>query len=449
MSSKTLPATLALTLSLGALAQQAAPAADKPSAQLAAQRTPIVAGSEVTLSGQGFVPASRINVKYEAGANLTAGQPFTVAADGTFSGKVLLPAGALVGPHVLNVLGSERQVAEVRVTVVNDPKVALSGQGLFTQAQGKLNTGLYQLAYSAKNDALWVTAAVGREAKPSALLRVDPATLEVVRSYDVLQPGPDGAVGSAVYGVAVDDTLNTVWTTNTRANSVSVYSQADGSRLKTVAYEGSHPREVVVDGAAGKAYVSNVTTGDLSVIDTRTYAVTNIRTASAEGSQPTGLALDAAGQRLYVADLGTNSVVVIDTAKGAVAATYPLGTVGATSVAIDVPAGRLYAASQQSAELTILDLRTGAVSARVPTGLGALSVSADPAGHLAYVSNRGAGTVTVVDGRTGTVVANLATGSYPNHQLVVNGALYAVNKSLGGDDASGDRLTRLVPVGTR
>ena len=94
----------------------------------------------------------------------------------------------------------------------------------------------------------------------------------------------------------------------------------------------------------------------------------------------------------------------------------------------------------------MVDLKTGAVTARIETGLGALSVSVDPATHTVYVSNRGAGTVTVVDGTSNKVVANLQTGSYPNHQLFANGALYAVNKSLSGDDTNGDLITRLTPV---
>ena len=438
---KVLPTALLLSISLG-LAQ---PAADKPGVQISSP-TPIEAGSEINLSGKGFVPASKINVKYEAGANLTAGNPFTVAADGTFRGKVLLPAGATVGAHILNVLGSEKQMVEATVTVVNNPKVAVSGAERFKTDRSKLVQGLYQVAYSAKNDVLWVTAAMGREAKPSALLKIDPKTLDVVATYDVLKAGADGQAGFGAYGVGVDDVTNTVWVTNTRANAVSVYSQADGTLLKVLPYEGSHTREVVIDGTLGKAFVSNVNTGDISVIDTRTYAVKNVKLSAEAGSRPTGLALDPVNKRLYVADLGKNTLVVMDTAADAIVATYPLGVVGASSVGLDVPAGKAYVTSQQSAELSVVDLKTGAVTARIETGLGALSVSVDPATHTVYVSNRGAGTVTVVDGTSNKVVANLQTGSYPNHQLFANGALYAVNKSLSGDDTNGDLITRLTPV---
>lgn len=456
----TLSATLLLTLAACAptVTAQNAPAATpatapaaakpadaKPTVQVAASvvNTPIVSGSTVTISGKGFVPGSKINVKYEGGTNLTAGTPYTVAADGSFSGSLVLPAGATLGSHVLNVLGSEHQMVEAKVTVVNDPKVPLSGADLYSVTSSKLAPGLYQVDYSAKNKVLWVTSAVGRQANPSALLKVDPQSLKVLQSYDVLQAvAPDGTKGAAVYGISVDDTKDTVWVTNTRSDATSVYSQADGKLLKVISYPKSATHELKVDGAAGKAIVANASTNDVSIIDTTSYAMTNVKLSDG-GSVATGVALDPAKGLAYVTDMGKNTLAVIDYKNNKLVATYPVGSVGATRVDIDAAAGKAYVTSQQSADMTVMDLNDGHVIAHVETGVGALGVSVDPAGHRAYVSNRGSGTVTVVNTDTNKVVANLNIGSYPNHQVVVGGVLYEVNKSLSADDASGDMLTRI------
>ncbi|MEU1125319.1 hypothetical protein ABZ371_17590 [Streptomyces sp. NPDC005899] len=105
--------------------------------------------------------------------------------------------------------------------------------------------GLYQSAYSARNDVLWATAAVGQPPAPltsSRLLRIDPDTLEVEAAYS--PPVTDTV--EAVYGIDVDDEHNTVWVTDTRSNSVAVYSQRTGEHLAT-RHDVAHAREVVVD----------------------------------------------------------------------------------------------------------------------------------------------------------------------------------------------------------
>ncbi|MCZ9339834.1 YncE family protein, partial [Streptomyces sp. TRM76130] len=130
------------------------------------------------------------------------------------------------------------------VTMAGTASAHTSGSTVTT---AKLTKGLYQSAYSERNNVLWVTAAVGRPpVTESHLLKVDPKTLTI--QSDITPPVTDAATGAveAVYGVAVDDEHNTVWTTNTRDNSVSVYSQSTGEHLATLP-DVNHAREVVVD----------------------------------------------------------------------------------------------------------------------------------------------------------------------------------------------------------
>ncbi len=71
----------------------------------------------------------------------------------------------------------------------------------------------------------------------------------------------------------------------------------------------------------------------------------------------------------------------------------------------------------------------------------ALKVAFKSVERMAYASNRGAGTVTVMPS-DGEVVTNLVNDSHPYHvHADGRGNLYAVNKSLGEDDATGNHVT--------
>ncbi len=139
-----------------------------------------------------------------------------------------------------------------------------------TVTSAPLAAGLYQSSYSARNHVLWATTAVGRPpVTESALLKVDPESLKVKAAYQ--PPVTDEQTGAveAVYGVAVDDEHNTVWTTNTRDNSVAVYSQRGGAHLKTLKNV-AHAREIVVDERRNTAWASGFGDGSLVAFDTRT-----------------------------------------------------------------------------------------------------------------------------------------------------------------------------------
>lgn len=148
--------------------------------------------------------------------------------------------------------------------------------------------GLYQSAYSERNDALWATASVGPPPAPvtaSRLLRIDPDTLEVDAAYT---PPTNGTV-EAVYGIDVDDEHNTLWVANTRNNSVPVYSQRTGRHLVTRP-DVKHSREVVVDERRDVVWASAYGEGALVAFDSRTFR--EIRRVTVKGSGPTGLAVN-------------------------------------------------------------------------------------------------------------------------------------------------------------
>ena len=425
--------------------------------------TPIVLpGSAVQLGGRDFKPGQQVRLSY-GGQPLGSGEPIVVGADGSFRARFTVPADAPVGQHPVVVSASNPAAALIHPLKVS-PDIPLSGQDRFTVTSQKLVPGLYQAAYSARHDRLFVTAAVGRPpVSESRLLKIDPATLATEASVaPPAVPARPAATGEkpreaglyAVYGVAVDDTKGTVWVTNTRQDTVAVYRQSDLGLVKQFPIGAAdHARDVVVDETLGKAYVSSATSNVVVVFDTRTLKrlrnieiATTVKGPDDPKFTPMSLDLDRGQHKLYTVGLSTSEAAIIDTRSDKVEKVFPVeGTKYASGVAFDPKTNRLLVASQGTDNLVIVDAATQQTLSDVRVGAGSLNVAVDHQRGLAYVPNRGAGTVTVVslDGR---IVANLPGGTFPNHVTEDGkGSIYAINKSRGADDAQGDRITRITP----
>ncbi|KRG66226.1 ATP-binding protein [Stenotrophomonas humi] len=409
----------------------------------------VLPGGETGLEGSGFKPGQKVTLL--RGDSVLNAQPYVADGEGKFTGKLAVPADAVPGQQPIVVRASGPDAASIfELKVSRD--VPLSGQESIQAASNKLAQGLYQVAYSPKSKAAFVTSAVGRPpVKQSELLKVDPETLQVIaRVSPQAAPGNDGNL-FAVYGVGVDDANGNVWVTNTRQDTVAVYRQSDLALVKQFPVGAvSHSRDVVIDAQHNRAYVSATGADFISVFDTRTLQqLENITIASSKRGEtftPTSLDIDPATGRIYTVSLGVAEAAVIDGVSGKVEKVFPLaGARDAIGVAWNPLAKRLLVVSQGSDNLLIVDPESGKVEHDVYVGAGALNVSYSPSTRLAYVSNRAAGTVTVVD-EVGSIVANLDGGTYPNH--VSKGpdtVMFAVNKSRGADDAKGDRITRFVP----
>ncbi len=432
----------------------------------ATRGAPIEAGSTVQVSGQGFQPGQQVQLLY--GASALAGGGFTADGEGKISGQIQVPANAVAGTHPLVVVASAPYSASIANLKVS-PTVPLAGQDNYQITEGKAARGLYQSAWSARNNALFVTAATGRPpVRQSELLKLNADTLAVLAkatpSAAPERPGPARPANApaqpaqpqgpglfAVYGVGVDDAHDNVWVTNTRQNSVAVYRQADLSLVKQ--FEPGlvpHSRDVVVDQQGNKAYASATGTPNIIVFDSarldvlKTITVPTLK-RGAEFST-LSLSLDRAAGRLYVVSMSTNEVAVIDTRTDTVLKTMPVpGAMGAIGVSHDPQTGRIYVASQGSDNLVVLDGESGAVVADTPVGAGALNVAFDPAARRAYVTNRGAGTVAVTDA-DGKLVANLGPAPFANHvSLGADGTVFVVDKSSGVSGEESDTVLRIRP----
>lgn len=404
------------------------------------------AGGEATITGRAFTPGQEI-VLSQNGQVISGTAPLVADKDGAFELKVAIPADADVGQHTVVIQASKPNAASVFDLKVS-PKVPLSGQDAFELQSQHLVPGVYQSAYSAKSDRLFVTSAVGRPpVKESQLVKVNPKTLTIESSIKpAVQDGRDDGQVQAVYGVGVDDANGNVWVTNTRSNTVAVYKQADLSLVKQFPDDtASHARDIVIDAKHHRAYASSPGSNIITVFDTKTLEVLApiaLRGKTRGDVSLMSLALDADHGKLYTISSGTNELFIVDLKKGEAEQVYALpGARNASGVAVDAKNQQVYVASQGSDNLLIVDAKDGKVLHTIAVGAGALNVAFDPVRELAYVSNRGAGTVTLVNPK-GQIVANLEGGSYPNHvALDGKGNAFLLNKAKGKDDATADRIS--------
>lgn len=300
----------------------------------------------------------------------------------------------------------------------------------YTVDSAQLARGLYQSAYSERNHVLWATRSVGRPpVTESALLKVDPKSLKVKASY--APPVTDAATGTveAVYGIAVDDEHNTVWTTNTRNNTVSVFSQRTGEHLASLPNV-NHAREIVVDTKHDLAWASAYSDGSLVAFDTRTFK--EKKRVTVEGSGPTGLVVNERSGAVYAADLTNNRIIEVGR-RATAPRLIPAGN-GPMGVALSRDGRTAYTADQTGGTVSVVDLRKAVVTKTVATGAGAKSVATDDRSGRIFVTNRGSGTTTVVDPRKGTVVADLPTGVNANQVVVRRGTAYVLDKAAEGPD---------------
>ncbi|MGB6103940.1 MAG: ATP-binding protein [Pusillimonas sp.] len=408
----------------------------------------VTPGGEAEVRGAGFKPGQEIQL-LRSGQSIAGDKVLTADQEGKFSTTIAVPADAAVGRHPVVVQVAKPSAASIFEFKVS-PEIKFSGADKFNVVSQHLQNGLYQSAYSAANNVLFVTSAVGRPpVKESALMKVNPDTLKIEASVtpDADKANDKGQV-MAVYGVAADDETGTVWVTNTRSNSVAVYKQSDLSLVKQ--FENGivpHARDVVIDSKKHRAYASAVGTTEIIVFDTQKLekiGAIAIKSKSREDASPMSLALDAENGKLYTVSMSTNEAVVIDLAKQEVEHVYPLpGAKSASGVAVAPEANVLFTASQGTDNVHLIDLKNGEVLHTVSVGAGPLNLVWDAKSKLAYAVSRGADSIAVID-LDGKLVANLEGGSYPNHVATDGkGTIFAINKARGKDDKTGDRISKI------
>ncbi|MGY4710150.1 YncE family protein [Mycolicibacterium sp. CBM1] len=182
-------------------------------------------------------------------------------------------------------------------------------------------------------------------------------------------------VGNGPFGVAVSG--DNIFVTNEFDDTVSVID-AKTNTVKATVQVGNAPTGIAVGG--DRVVVTNTGSsalagdGTVSIIDANTLTV--IGSEIAVGGAPAGVVVDADGARAYVTDLDTDDVLVIDLATGQRVGDPLTGSDGGVGVAIGVD-GQLYVAGSMSGAVGSVVLDRPAIAAP-PTTPGPLSAFAAP-----------------------------------------------------------------------
>jgi YVTN family beta-propeller protein len=197
---------------------------------------------------------------------------------------------------------------------------------------------------------------------------------------------------NGVHGIAIAQDLHRGFTSNGKADSVTVF---DLDTLKTIAVitgTGQKPDAILYDQASHHVFTFNGKSGTASVIDPSKNAV--VATIALPG-RPEFAATDDAGH-IYVNIEDKSTLSQIDSRTNKVLNTWPLAPCESPSgLAMDIAHQRLFSVCDNQV-LSVTDAANGHHVATVTIGDGPDAVTYDPSENLIYSSNGESGTLTMV-----------------------------------------------------
>jgi YVTN family beta-propeller protein len=198
---------------------------------------------------------------------------------------------------------------------------------------------------------------------------------------------------AGVHGIAFAPALKRGFTTNGRANTVSVFELDTLHVIQEIPVSGMAPDAILFEPQHNYIFTANRESSDLSVIDAGTLQV--VATIALPGP-PEFMASDGAGHVYVNIDLAPGKLVLIDTKSLSVKAKWPLtGCANPSGLAFDVANHRLFSVCANQV-LAVTDSVSGKSIARAVIGRGPDGVEFDPDLGLVFSSNGIDGTLTVI-----------------------------------------------------
>jgi YVTN family beta-propeller protein len=200
-------------------------------------------------------------------------------------------------------------------------------------------------------------------------------------------PGTQG-----VHGIALVPALGKGFTSNGRANTVTVFDLNSLKPAGTIDVGGQNPDAILYDTASKKLYTFNGRSQDISVIDPLEAAVIAKIPA---GGKPEFAAADGHG-RIFFNIEDTSQIGTIDSSTNERLATWPLHHCeNPTGLALDAGHRRLFSVCGNGV-LVVTDAGSGKHVADVPIGKGPDAAAFDAERGLIFSSNGEDGTLTVI-----------------------------------------------------
>ncbi|OQV39928.1 hypothetical protein BZ160_16260 [Pantoea vagans] len=279
------------------------------------------------------------------------------------------------------------------------------------QALGK---GVYELAVSPKDNALFVATAQNSSGNGGTVFRLDPATLAVQQSINTELKS---------FGAAINPQTNVLYIGNTVNGSVTAIDASSGKVLNTLVLDSRkrsetvrplQPRQVAVDAKTNRVYITGL--GPQSVVwvvDGSTLKL--VSTIPNTGKMGTGLAVDSDAQKVYVTN-GDGELVTINARTNAVEKKQKIDGDKEhffLNIALDTRGQRAFLTDSKQAQVLVIDLRNQQVIQRIDVPE-SLAVLFNGERDELYVTHRKAGEVSIIDASSYKVKRTVKTPALPN-----------------------------------
>jgi YVTN family beta-propeller protein len=279
------------------------------------------------------------------------------------------------------------------------------------QAVGK---GVYELAVSPKDNALFVATAQNSSGDSGTVFRLDPATLAVQQSINTELKS---------FGAAINPQTNVLYIGNTVNGSVTAIDASSGKVLNTLVLDSRkrsetvrplQPRQVAVDAKTNRVYITGL--GPQSVVwvvDGSTLKL--VSTIPNTGKMGTGLAVDSDAQKVYVTN-GDGELVTINARINAIEKKQKIDGDKEhffLNIALDTRGQRAFLTDSKQAQVLVVDLRNQQVIQRIDVPE-SLAVLFNGDRDELYVTHRKAGEVSIIDASSYKVKRTVKTPALPN-----------------------------------
>ncbi len=240
-----------------------------------------------------------------------------------------------------------------------------------------------------------------------------------------------------VHGIALDEASNRGYTSNGRADSVTVFDLASLKVVREGPVSGHNPDAILYEPTGKHVFTFNGKSKDVTVLDATSLAV--VATLPVP-DKPEFAVDDGAGQIFVNIESEPGQMVVIDSRHLTIKATWQLpGCNSPSGLALDRTHRRLFSVCDDKV-MAVTDADTGKQVAKVKIGEGPDAVAYDAKRGLVFSSN-GEGTLSVVKQESPAhyaVVSSVATqpGARTMALDSAHGKVYTVSSDFGPPPAA-------------
>ena len=196
-----------------------------------------------------------------------------------------------------------------------------------------------------------------------------------------------------VHGIAFAPALNRGYTSNGRANSVSVFELDTLRVTQELPVTGMQPDSIFYEAQHNYLITGNRDSADLSVFDAG--ALRQLATVKMPGP-PESMTADGSGHLYVNINSAPGKLLLLDTKTLSVKAKWPLkDCANPTAISLDAPDHRIFSVCANQV-MAVTDSVSGKSIARIVIGRGSDGVGFDPDLGLLFCANGIDGTLTVI-----------------------------------------------------